>query len=145
MKNDDQLKNPKANFEEEKLARIKKENPELYKAAREKGTEAPYSGKYVNETSKGMYKCAVCGQVLFDSKTKFSSDGQIGLEGWPSFEEALPGTVEYVEDNSYGMRRTEAVCSRCKSHLGHLFDDPTTKTGKHLCINSVCLDLEKEK
>ena len=123
---------------------LKKENPLLYKVAREKGTETPYSGKYVNEKVEGMYKCAVCAQVLFDSKTKFSSDGQPGLAGWPSFDEALPGTVEYLEDTSAGMHRTEVICSKCKSHLGHLFEDSTTKTGKHLCINSVCLDLEKE-
>lgn len=115
-------------------------NPELYKVARGKGTEAPFSGKYVHETKNGMYSCAVCEQELFSSDTKFDSS-----TGWPSFDEALPGAVELHQDDSMGMTRTEVVCSKCKSHLGHVFDDGPTKTGKRYCLNSVCLDLEENK
>lgn len=114
--------------------------PEQYKVLREKGTEAPFSGKYVDEKREGMYKCAACGQELFSSETKFDSG-----TGWPSFDQALPGAVEFVEDDSHGMHRTEVVCSNCKSHLGHVFDDGPTSTGKRHCINSVCLELEEKK
>jgi peptide-methionine (R)-S-oxide reductase len=130
--------------DDQKFEQLKRENPELYRIARENGTEAPFSGKYLNENAKGMYKCAVCGQTLFKSDTKFESSAP-GLAGWPSFDEAIPESVEYIEDNSYGMHRTEVVCSKCKSHLGHLFDDKESKTGKHFCMNGVCLDLEKDK
>ena len=114
-------------------------NPELYRVAREKETEAPFSGKYVHETKNGMYVCAVCEQELFSSNTKFESG-----TGWPSFDEAIPGSVEEIEDNSLGMSRTEIICSKCKSHLGHMFLDGPTKTGKRYCLNSVCLDLEEK-
>jgi peptide-methionine (R)-S-oxide reductase len=113
---------------------------EQYKVLREKGTEAPFSGKLVHEKRDGMYKCIACGQDLFSSDAKFDSG-----TGWPSFDQALQGAVEYVEDNAYGMNRTEIVCSKCKSHLGHVFDDGPTKTGKRYCLNSVCLDLEETK
>lgn len=119
----------------------KKLTPEQYKVLREKGTEAPFSGKYVNTKDKGMYKCAACGAQLFSSDAKFDST-QPGLLGWPSFEEAIPGSVEFKEDNSLGMRRTEVTCAKCGSHLGHIFDDEEAKTGKHYCINSCALDLE---
>ena len=114
---------------------------ELYKVAREKGTEAPFTGKYVNEHAQGVYACAVCGTELFSSDTKFDSG-----TGWPSFTE--PANLEHVElreDNDMGMKRTEVVCKKCKAHLGHVFDDgPADKGGKRYCINSVCLDFEKE-
>ncbi|MBI4085427.1 MAG: peptide-methionine (R)-S-oxide reductase MsrB [Candidatus Liptonbacteria bacterium] len=128
--------------------------PELYKVAREKGTEAPFTGKYWNNHEKGMYKCAVCGAELFSSDTKFDSG-----TGWPSFtspseispSETLEGkpandtNIELREDNDFGMKRTEVVCKNCGSHLGHVFDDgPEDKGGKRYCINSVCLELEKE-
>jgi peptide-methionine (R)-S-oxide reductase len=122
---------------------LKKENPLLYKVAREGGTETPFSGKYYNHNEVGMYSCAVCGNPLFPSTAKFHSDLP-GLSGWPSFDEALPNAVEYKDDNSLGMHRTEVICAKCKSHLGHLFDDPEAKTGKHFCTNSVCLDFKKE-
>jgi len=115
----------------------KKLTPEEYKVLREKGTEAPFSGKYVHEKRQGMYACKVCGAQLFSSETKFDSG-----TGWPSFDEALPGAVEYIPDTSHGMHRTEIVCANCKSHLGHVFPDGPTKTGKRYCLNSVCLDLE---
>lgn len=118
----------------------KKLTPEQYKVLREKGTEAPFSGKYLNEKKKGMYKCAGCGNPLFSSDTKFDSG-----TGWPSFDEALPGAIRLEEDKSHGMTRTEAVCAKCGSHLGHVFPDGPTKTGKRYCMNSVCLDLEEKK
>lgn len=115
-------------------------NPELYKVAREKGTEAPFTGKYVHTKEKGMYNCAVCGQPLFSSDTKFDSG-----TGWPSFDEALPGSIRMIDDTSHGMHRTEVVCSKCESHLGHVFDDGPTASGKRFCLNSVCLDLKSEE
>lgn len=119
-----------------------KDLPEdLYKVAREKDTEPPFSGKYVDTDEEGMYKCAVCGNTLFFSGAKFHSGS-----GWPSFSEAIPGSVEFKSDDSHGMRRTEVTCKKCGSHLGHIFDDgPEERGGKRYCINSVCLNLEKKK
>ncbi|MBI4119129.1 MAG: peptide-methionine (R)-S-oxide reductase MsrB [Parcubacteria group bacterium] len=115
-------------------------NPELYRVAQEKGTEAPFSGKYANSHEKGMYRCAVCGAELFSSDTQFDSG-----TGWPSFTEpANLENVELKEDTSLGMVRTEVVCKKCGAHLGHVFNDgPADKGGKRYCINSVCLDLDK--
>jgi peptide-methionine (R)-S-oxide reductase len=107
-------------------------------------TEAPFSGEYYKETAKGKYNCKVCGNQLFSSDTKYHSDVP-GLAGWPSFDEAIPGAVEYVEDTSLGMSRVEVVCANCKAHLGHIFDDAEAKTGKHFCINSCALNLKKEE
>ncbi|OHA16164.1 MAG: peptide-methionine (R)-S-oxide reductase [Candidatus Taylorbacteria bacterium RIFCSPLOWO2_12_FULL_43_20] len=109
---------------------------EEYRVMREKGTEAPYSGKYVHENKDGTYACAACGNHLFSSKAKFDSG-----TGWPSFDEALPGSITEREDRSLGMARTEIVCAKCGSHLGHVFNDGPTNTGKRYCMNSVCLDL----
>ena len=118
--------------------------PEEYRVLREGGTEGRFSGDYVKETTEGTYNCAACGNPLFSSSTQFKTK-LAGLTGWPSFEDALPGSVELRSDNSHDMRRTEVVCAKCGSHLGHVFDDETeTKTGKHFCINSVCLDLEEK-
>jgi peptide-methionine (R)-S-oxide reductase len=123
----------------------KKLTPEEYHVLREKGTEAPFSGKYLNESRDGMYTCKVCGAELFHSKQKADSTHSVeSLSGWPSFEDALSGAVKLTPDDSYGMHRTEVVCANCGSHLGHLFDDDATKTGKHYCINSVCLELKPE-
>ncbi len=115
-------------------------SPEQYKVLREKGTEAPFSGKYNKETREGMYKCAACGNALFASNAKFDSG-----TGWPSFDQALPGAVKYEKDIKYGIERTEVVCSNCNSHLGHVFDDGPDTTGKRFCMNSVCLELEEKK
>jgi peptide-methionine (R)-S-oxide reductase len=113
-------------------------SPEQYAVLRQKGTEAPFSGKL--KEGDGTYNCLACGQALFASDTKFDSG-----TGWPSFDEALPGATKLIEDNSHGMSRTEVVCSRCGSHLGHLFDDGPTASGKRYCLNSVCLELEEKK
>lgn len=118
--------------------------PEQYKVLREKGTEPPFSGKYYKTKDAGVYKCAACGNQLFSSDTKFDSSIP-GLAGWPSFDQALPGAVKLEKDESYSMNRTEVLCAKCGSHLGHIFDDRNAKTGKHYCINSVCLGLEKKK
>ena len=116
-------------------------SPELYEVARKGGTEQLFTGKYWNAHEKGMYKCAVCGQELFSSDTKFDSG-----TGWPSFTEpANLENVELIPDNSGGMVRTEVRCKKCGAHLGHVFDDgPPEKGGKRYCINSVCLELEKK-
>ncbi len=116
--------------------------PEQYQVMREGGTEPAFKGKYWNEHAKGMYKCAACGAVLFSSDTKFDSG-----TGWPSFTEpANRANVELRPDRSYGMNRTEVICKNCGSHLGHVFDDgPEDKGGKRYCINSVCLELEKDE
>lgn len=112
--------------------------PEQYAVLREKGTEAPFSGKLLHEKRDGVYRCAACGNALFASGTKFDSGS-----GWPSFDDAIPGSTKLVEDTTHGMTRTEVVCAQCGSHLGHRFDDgPADTTGKRYCINSVCLDLE---
>lgn len=112
--------------------------PEQYAILREKGTEAPFSGEYVHKSADGTYSCAACGNPLFSSDAQFDSGS-----GWPSFDKALPGAVEMHSDNSHGMVRTEITCARCGSHLGHIFDDGPTDTGKRYCINSVCLDLQE--
>lgn len=113
--------------------------PEEYHVLREKGTEAPGTGKYLHEKSEGTYKCKVCANPLFASNAKFDSG-----TGWPSFDQALEGAVKYEHDDKYGMSRTEVLCAKCDSHLGHVFDDGPESTGKRFCMNSVCLDLEKK-
>lgn len=109
--------------------------PEQYAVLRKKGTEAAFSGKFLHEKRDGMYNCAACGKALFASDTKFDSG-----TGWPSFDDAIPGSTKLVEDNSLGMHRTEVVCANCGSHLGHLFYDGHTATGKRYCLNSVSLE-----
>ena len=106
--------------------------PEEYEVLREKGTERPFSGKYVNNFDKGIYVCAACDNLLFYSDAKFYSDC-----GWPSFDKAIKGSVIYVHDSTYGMDRTEVDCAKCGGHLGHVFDDGPTKTGQRFCTNSV--------
>lgn len=118
----------------------KKLTPEEYAILREKGTEAPGTGKYLHEKREGMYTCKVCGSPLFSSDAKFDSG-----TGWPSFDEALPGAVRFIHDESHGMNRTEIVCTNCNSHLGHVFEDGPTSTGKRFCLNSACLDLQEKE
>jgi len=114
-------------------------DPETYHVTQERGTETPFTGQYWDEHTDGTYHCKVCGQKLFASGTKFDSG-----TGWPSFDQAIPGSVRMIPDDSAGMHRTEVVCSRCGAHLGHLFDDgPRETTGQRFCINSAALDLEK--
>ncbi len=114
--------------------------PEQYAILREKGTEAPFSGEYVDTHEKGMFVCAACGNQLFSSDTKFDSG-----TGWPSFTDPVNlQNIDLREDNEHGMHRTEVTCKRCGSHLGHVFDDgPQDKGGKRYCINSACLMLKK--
>ena len=127
-------------FSDEELK--KKLTPEQYHILREKGTETPFTGKYLNHKENGMYTCAVCGAELFSSKTKYDSTTP-GLLGWPSFSDvAKSDAVELRDDNSLGMHRTEVVCKNCGSHLGHVFEDGSSTTGQHYCINSACLGFE---
>lgn len=121
----------------------KKLTPEQYRVLREQGTEAPFSGELFKESRHGMYSCAACGTTLFTSKDKYDSHLP-GLDGWPSFANVIDaGTVELKDDNTLGMQRTEVVCKTCGSHLGHVFGgDPDSPTGKHYCINSVCLKFD---
>lgn len=106
---------------------------EQYHVLREKGTERPFSGEYVHKTADGMYTCKVCNSPLFSSDAQFDSG-----TGWPSFDKAIEGSVKYQDDHG----ATEIICANCNSHLGHVFEDGPTDTGKRYCINSVCLDLK---
>lgn len=117
----------------------KRLTPEEYSVLRQGGTEAPFSGDLLHADADGTFSCKVCGNKLFESGAKFDSG-----TGWPSFDQAIPGSVELVPDERGGMHRTEVRCARCGSHLGHVFDDGPTPTGKRYCINSVCLDLEEK-
>jgi len=119
--------------------------PEQYHVLREKGTEIPGTGKYLNHNEAGEYTCAACGKVLFSSDTKYESTVP-GLIGWPSFSEAADNkAVKLQDDNSLGMQRTEVVCGNCGSHLGHLFPDDSSPNGKHYCINSISLQFAPKK
>ena len=116
-------------------------SPEVYHIAREKGTEAPWSSKYEHSNEIGTYYCAVCGNALFESDTKFESGC-----GWPSFYKPISkSSVIYANDTTHGMKRTEVMCGRCGSHLGHVFNDGPAPTGLRYCINGVVLDFEKAK
>ncbi len=114
---------------------------EIYQISREKGTERPFTGKYNDHKDTGTYYCAACGNPLFASNGKFESSC-----GWPSFFEPITkGSIIYAPDNTYGMKRTEVMCGRCKGHLGHVFEDGPPPTGLRYCINSVILDFEAAK
>ena len=108
---------------------------EQYKILRKKGTEAPHTGKYNLHFEDGKYKCAGCGNVLFESEAKFKSNC-----GWPSFDQSVEGSIEYVKDTTFGMIRTEILCSNCGGHIGHVFDDGPTETGQRYCVNSASIE-----
>lgn len=112
---------------------------EQYRILREKGTEAPHSGKYNLHFQNGEYHCAACHAKLFESDQKFESNC-----GWPSFDDAIEGSIEYVQDRTHGMIRTEILCANCGSHLGHVFDDGPTQTGQRYCVNSESIEFESK-
>ncbi|MBR9698897.1 peptide-methionine (R)-S-oxide reductase MsrB [Candidatus Woesearchaeota archaeon] len=119
--------------------RKKKLSKEEHHILREKGTEAPYTGKYYMHDEKGVYVCAGCGKPLFSSEMKLDS-----LSGWPSFFDAQKGSVEMKKDKSHLISRTEILCKNCGGHLGHVFNDGPKPTGKRFCVNSGALHFKKK-
>ncbi|GAA0655780.1 peptide-methionine (R)-S-oxide reductase MsrB [Salarchaeum japonicum] len=112
---------------------------EEYRILREAGTERKFTGEFIGKDDDGAYVCAGCGTTLFDSETKFDDESS----GWPSFYDAVEGSVEFRDDDSLGMRRIEVRCAECGGHLGHVFEDGPDPTGKRYCINSAALDFEE--
>lgn len=140
-------KNPYYNRDNNKKVVVKEQewksilDPEVFRVAREKGTERPYTSKYENFKDTGTFYCAVCGNPLFVSTAKFESGC-----GWPSFFEPITkGAIIYKPDYTHGMSRTGTLCGKCNSHLGHVFEDGPPPTGLRYCINGVVLDFEKAK
>ena len=112
---------------------------EEFRVLRKKGTELPFTGKYNNHFDKGVYRCRACDTPLYDSESKFESGC-----GWPSYDKALPGALEFIKDNSHGMIRTEIVCAKCGGHQGHVFNDGPSSTGERYCVNSVSIRFDSE-
>jgi len=112
---------------------------EAYHVLREKGTERPFTGKFNLHFENGSYQCAACNVPLFKSSQKFESGC-----GWPSFDDAIEGSIKNVLDKSLGMVRTEIVCNNCGGHIGHLFNDGPTETGQRYCVNSLSIDFKKD-
>lgn len=108
--------------------------PEQYRVLRMKGTERPHTGEYNLHFKEGIYVCSGCNEQLFESDSKFDAHC-----GWPSFDKAIKGKIDYVLDKSHGMTRTEIICKNCGGHLGHVFNDGPTETGQRYCVNSVSL------
>lgn len=119
---------------------LKELGPERYSILRQQGTERPFTGEYNMNFDQGEYVCGACKTKLFESSTKFDAHC-----GWPSFDEAIEGTIEYKEDTSGGRVRTEVCCASCGSHLGHVFNDGPTQTGMRYCINSLAVDFDVKK
>jgi peptide-methionine (R)-S-oxide reductase len=112
-----------------------------YYVLREKGTDRPGDGGYTKHFEKGTYHCAACDAQLFESGTKYESHC-----GWPSFDDSIEGSVEFILDKTHGMIRTEIICTNCEGHLGHIFDDgPAETTGKRYCVNTTSIRFEKSK
>ena len=111
---------------------------EKYKILRQKGTEFPNTGKYNLHFEKGIYCCAACNESLFESNSKFDAHC-----GWPSFDQSIPGKIQYIKDKSHGMIRTEILCANCGGHIGHVFDDGPSETKQRYCVNSLSIDFKE--
>lgn len=133
MKNNIFPKQESEDYWKEKLSE------EAYHVLREKGTERPFTGKFNLHFEDGNYQCGACSAPLFKSSQKFESGC-----GWPSFDDAIEGSIKNILDKSHGMIRTEIVCSNCGGHIGHLFNDGPTDTGQRYCVNSLSIDFQKE-
>lgn len=128
------------NRDESKESLRERLTDQQYKCTQEADTEAPFTGIYWDETRDGIYRCVVCDEPLFSSESKFDSGC-----GWPSFDApAQEGIITFRSDQSFGMLRTETLCTNCGAHLGHIFPDGPTPTGDRYCINSACINLETE-
>ena len=133
------------NSKEKKVTKTETEwrailTPDEYFVLRQKGTDQPGNYGYTNHFEKGTYLCAACDTQLFESNSKYQSHC-----GWPSFDDAIPGKIEFISDNTLGMKRTEIVCRTCDGHLGHIFDDgPKETTGKRYCVNSTSITFVSE-